>query len=253
MEAMDALDLLDLLDKVDGELLAFGLLVLGLFHPLDHGIGNMHAGHIAAHPARGLRGRQGTHADEEEGLLMQTLRPHLVHEIAEHRHVIAILRLDELRAGGDLLADMDSAMLQRRHEGIGRTTQEHPRRHRDLAAGEELAVIAHAADAVEERCRIEIEHRLGFRLVARLHAVAGQAQDVLHTHGGSTQHIALDGDAVPVATRDLHDHRIARPREERADADRGHVAVGAGRIGRVDRVAHFREHQGTVIDVARIG
>ena len=150
---------------------------------------------------------------------MQTLFAHLVHERAQHGDVIAILGLDELGAGRDLLADMDGAVRNWRHEGVGGAAEEHARRHSDLAAGEELRLVAHAADAAQERGGIEIEHRLCFRLVTGLHTVAREAKDVLHTHGGSTQHIALDGDAVPVAAGDLHDDRIAGAGEEGADAD----------------------------------
>jgi hypothetical protein len=46
-----------------------------------------------------------------------------------------------------------------------------------LAAGQELRVVAHDADGFEQRHAVEIENRLGAGLVAGLHAVAGQAQD----------------------------------------------------------------------------
>ena len=74
-------------------------------------------------------------------------------------------------------------------------------------------------------------------LVARLHAVAGQAEDVAHAHRGAAEHVALDGDAVAVAAGDLHDRRIAR----RGSAARRcrptrHVAVGAGGVGGVDGI-----------------
>ena len=71
----------------------------------------------------------------------------------------------------------------------------------------------------KQRHAVKVEDRLGTGLVAGLHAVAGQAEDVGHAHRGRAQHVALDGDAVPVAAGDLHDRRVAHAGEQRADAD----------------------------------
>ena len=38
---------------------------------------------------------------------------HLAHEVAEHRHVEAVLALHELRAGGDLLGEPERAEIDR--------------------------------------------------------------------------------------------------------------------------------------------
>ena len=101
--------------------------------------------------------------------------------------------------------------------------------------------------------RIEIEDRLGAGLVARLHAVAGQAEDVGDAHRRGAQHVALDGDAVAVAAGDLHDDGVAHAGQQRADADRRHVAVGARRIDGVDGVDPALEDRGAVVDVLRVG
>ncbi len=101
--------------------------------------------------------------------------------------------------------------------------------------------------------RVEIEHRLRARLVAGLHAVAGEAQHVGDAHRGAAEHIALDGDAVLVAAGDLHDRRIAHARQQRADADRRHVAVGARGIDGVDGVDPAVEHFRAVVDVLGVG
>ena len=101
----------------------------------------------------------------------------------------------------------------------------------------------------EQRHAVEVEDRLGARLVAGLHAVAGQAQDVGDAHRRAAQHVALDGDAVLVAAGDLHDRRIAHAGQQRADADRRHVAVGARGIDGVDAVDPAVEDLGAVVDV----
>ena len=123
----------------------------------------------------------------------------------------------------------------------------------DGAAGEERLLVAHGAERAEQRDRVEIEHRLGARLVADPDAVAGEAEDVSNPHGGRTEHVALNGDAVAVAARDLEHRAVADPGEQRADTDRGHVAVGAGSIGGIDRVDHFGQWPGGVVDVFRVG
>ncbi len=43
----------------------------------------------------------------KNAFLVRARIAHLLHEFAEHRHVEAVLGLDELRAGRDLLADME--------------------------------------------------------------------------------------------------------------------------------------------------
>ena len=123
----------------------------------------------------------------------------------------------------------------------------------DRAAREEDALVAHGADGAQQRQRVEVEDRLGARLVADAGAVAGQAEHVAHAHGGGAEHVALDGDAVPVAAGDLVDRAVAGAGQQRADADRGHVAVGAGGVGGVDRVADLGERAGGLEDVGGVG
>ena len=90
-------------------------------------------------------------------------------------------------------------------------------------------------------------------LVAALHAVAGEAEDVGDAHGRRAEHVALDGDAVAVAAGDLHDHGIAGARQQAADADARHMRVGAGGIDGVDGIADLGEHERAVVDLARVG
>jgi hypothetical protein len=65
-------------------------------------------------------------------------------------------------------------------------------------------VVAQATADLQQRHAVEVEHRLGLRMVAGLHPVAGQAQHVGHAHGRAAQDVALDRDAVLVAAGDLH-------------------------------------------------
>src|SRR5439155_4804916 len=59
-------------------------------------------------------------------------------------------------------------------------------------------------------------------------------KQVAHSHGGTAQDVALDGDAVLVAAGDLHHRCVAQPGEESAHRATGHVAVGATAVGGVD-------------------
>ena len=129
MHAGHALDLADLLDELDANLLAFELLVLGPFQALDHRIGHMDARHVGAHPARAARRGQRPDADQDEAFFVQAQLAHLRHEPFQQRHVVAVLGLDELRAGGDLLGQMQRPVVIGRREGVGGSTQEDLGRH----------------------------------------------------------------------------------------------------------------------------
>ena len=166
-----------------------------------------------------LADASGPTPTKDEALLVEAEIADLLHVFAEHRHVEAILALDELGAGLDLLSEAVRAEVIGRGEGVDRRAQKHLGRRRQLAAGQELSIVAHGAHGFQQRHAVEVEDRLGARLVAGLHAVAGQAHDVGDAHGGSAQHVALDGDAVLVAAGDLHDRRIAHAGQKRADAD----------------------------------
>ena len=75
-----------------------------------------------------------------------------------------------------------------------------------------VAAVAHAAGDAQQRDRIEVEHRLGLRVVALADVVAGQAEDIAHAQGGRAQDVALQRDAIAVAAGDLADRREAGSR-----------------------------------------
>ena len=90
-------------------------------------------------------------------------------------------------------------------------------------------------------------------MIARLHAVAGQAQHVAHAHRRAAENVALNRDAVLVAAGDLHDRRVADARQQRADGDARHVAVRAAAVGGVDGVDIAVEHSCALVHILRIG
>ncbi len=90
-------------------------------------------------------------------------------------------------------------------------------------------------------------------MIAALHAVAGEAEDVANAERRGAEHVALDGDAVIVAAGNLHHRRIADPGQDRADRDARHVAMRAGAVGGVDAVDPALEIARPLLDVLDIG
>ena len=178
----------------------------------------------------------------------------LPHEGAQQRQVVAILRLDELRArrrssspavARAMRAAAPTDSPRRRERRAARTLILRPLW--KLCSSRSVRAIS------EQRDAIQVEHGLRLRVIARLHAVAGQAQHVAHAHRGAAENVALDRDAILVAAGDLHDRRVADPGQQRADGEARHVAVRAAAVGRVDRIDVAVEHAGARVDILGIG
>ncbi len=254
VHAADALDRADLLDEIDAEVAAFAGLVLRALHALDDAVGNVDARHVGAHPFAGLGGAQRPHADQDEDLLEQARILDGGHEAAQQRHVVAVLRLHELRARRDLLGEAQRRGV-RRGETFGFSAAPSSTRGANVI----LRPLSKRCSSRSPRAmpssdvRVEVEHGLGLRVVAGLHAVARQAQHVADAHRRAAEDVALDRDAVLVAAGDLHDRRVADARQQRADGEARHVAVGAAAVGRVDRVDVAVEHARALVDLFGIG
>src|SRR5579862_11322 len=155
VHAVHALDGADLLDEIDAQLTPFGGLVLRAAQARDHGVRNVHAGHVRADPLGRLGRAQRAHADQDEHLVEQPQLVGLVHEGPQQRYVVAELRLDELCAGGHLLRQSLGAPFERLGEGILGGAEQHARRVADLAAGEEVVLVAQRARGLEQRERVQ--------------------------------------------------------------------------------------------------
>src|SRR5262245_9586273 len=108
VHAGHARDFPDLLNKLDAQPLALGLLVRRPFEPRNRRIGNMNPGHMRPHPLRRTRRSQRPDPGQNKAFLMKPEVARARHETLEHRQVEAVLGLDELSPGGDLLAHMQS-------------------------------------------------------------------------------------------------------------------------------------------------
>src|SRR5271155_4036279 len=116
-----------------------------------------------------------------------------------------------------------------------------------------MMVVSQRARGFQQRDRVQVEYWLGLRMIASLHPVASQAQQVAYSHRGAAEYVPLDGDAVPISAGDLHDRRVADPGEQRADCNARHVAIGAATVGGVDRIDHAVEHTGPDVYLFRVG
>ncbi len=112
--------------------------------------------------------------------------------------------------------------------------------------------IAQGARDIEQRHAVQIEYRLGLRMIAGLHAVAGQAQHVAHAHRGAAENIALNGDAILVAAGDLHDGCVTDACQQRAHRDTRHMAIGAAAVGGIDGIDVAVEHPRALVHIVRI-
>ena len=68
-----------------------------------------------------------------------------------------------------------------------------------------VAPRAQRARGAQHLERREIEHALRVRMIAVLRIVAGHEQEIADAEERGAEHVRLDGDAIPVARRDLHD------------------------------------------------
>src|SRR5579883_3506289 len=151
MNPADSGDGADFLDEIDAEIAPFARGVSRARHARDDGVRDVQAGDVCAHPLRRLGGAQRTDADQDEYLLEQSEILDAAHEGLEQRHVVAVLSLDELRAGRDLLGEPLGAPFGRQREGVLRGTEQHSRGVSQLASAQEPMLIAHGPGGLEQR------------------------------------------------------------------------------------------------------
>ena len=122
----------------------------------------------------------------------------------------------------------------------------------NLAPGRQLAVVAQPPRGLEQRFRIDVEHRLGIGLVAGFRVVAGEHQDVADAERGGAHQFALQRDAVLVAAGDLQDRLDAGAEKDRRGRERAHVGAGAGAVGDIDRIGEPAQRRRLAQQVLRV-
>ncbi len=162
----------------------------------------------------------------------------------------AELGLRELGARGDLgreLVRLPSRGRIDRHIGGAEKELCRPA---NFAPGGKLILVAQVARHSGERGRVDVEHRFGFRLVAGLGVVAGQAEQVADVGGRRPHQLRLQRDAVAIAAGEL-EYRLDALADENGGGNRcREMRAGAGAVGDIDRIGQAAQWQRLVQQVA---
>src|SRR5216683_778662 len=155
-------------------------------------------------------------AVEDSAVPVQPQVADLGHPLRESGDIEDELRLHELRARGHFLAEPGGAETGRRGGWVLHGAYQPPRRRVQLPAGQQPAFITHRPSRPHELNAVDIEHWLGFGVVAESRVIAGHQQYVGDPQGGRRQQVGLKRDAVAVAAGELHDRLDARSEREQA-------------------------------------
>ena len=248
-------DLGHLLDDLGRELDALGRLFCGRHvpQPLEYVVGHFDPGHVALHVVQGLDRADRADPGQDRAVLGQAQVADLRHPPGEGRDVEHELGLHELRAGRDLLAQPVGPELHRRGERVLHRAQEAVRRRVELASGQQDVLVAHGAQGPQQLHAVQVEHRLGARVVAELRVITGHDQDVPDAQSRRAEQVGLQRDAVTVPAGHLHDRLEPGVEDGEAAGPAGQAHVGALVVGDVDRVHPVFEASGGFGDLRRAG
>ena len=98
--------------------------------------------------------------------------------------------------------------------------------------------VAHTGRDFDQLHRVDVIDSPRLRVVARRHIVAAHDDDVANPQRRRPEKIGLQGQAVSVADRQLHDRLDATLRQQVRCRHRRQMHMGAGVVGAVDRVGH---------------
>jgi len=116
--------------------------------------------------------------------------------------------------------------------GVFGRAQEHARRERQLATALKPLLVAQHPRDLQQRQAVQVEHGLGLRMIAGLHAVAAQAQDVATPIAAPPRMSPWIAIRFLSAAGDLHHGGVTGPRQQRAHGQARHVAIGSAAVGR---------------------
>ncbi len=235
----------------DSNSLFFG--VLGIFHALDKFVRHTQASDIVAHVACHAGRFHRNDASQNVDLLVQATLAHQFHVPGETLHVINPLRLDEIGPGADLLLQPEGTEVEGIGERIGRRADEQPHAARDLVAAQELSVVPHVPDHLDELQRVNVMHVLRFRMVAELLMVTRKTKQIANTQRHCPQDTRLHGDAIAVTARHLHYRIESYLFDDRTCSHAGHSHHGCLVIGDVDRVYIVPKDLGLTTDKVGAG
>src|SRR5215469_13933458 len=135
MYASDARNRFDFLDDLAADSRAFFThFVFGdAAQALHDVVGYVHARHLVAHVVQCAQRFDRPTSGQDVAAPVQSEIAHTLHPLAKDQHIEDELRLTELRAGGDLLAEAFGAPLQRWREWIFDRADEPVRRRLEIA------------------------------------------------------------------------------------------------------------------------
>ena len=208
-------------------------------------IGHVDPGQLVPDEVQGPPGFDDAHAGQDGAPLIESEVADLRHPPAERRDIEDELGLDELRAGGDLLAEPLGADGGRLGERVLHRAEETVRRRIDHAPGQQGVLVAHGAQGPQQLDTVQVEHWLGLGMVTDLRVIARHHQDVADAERGCAEQVGLQRDAVAVPARHLHDGLEPGGQRGQAAGPAGQPHVRAlivGDVGGVDPVAQPRSH-----------
>ena len=150
-----------------------------------------------------------------------------------------------LRDGGPIVVRRREGILDGADEEGGPRDRARPERYVPL-------IPKHPGDP-QKMHRVDVEDRLGLRVVARGHVIAGQQEDIARPESRGSQEVRLQRQPVPVAAGELDDRLHPRLRHERPGRERRQVRVGRGIVGAVGRVDLSSQPAGEAPDFLGIG
>ena len=112
------------------------------------------------------------------------------------------------------------------------------------AAVRQRALVAQPACGVDQRPRIDVEYRLGIRLIAGFGIVAREQEQIADAERGCAHHLALQSEPVLVAAGHLQDRFDTGLQQQARARQRAHMGAGAGTVGDVDGVGQALERGG---------
>jgi hypothetical protein len=224
-----------------------------VFEPAVDLIRYVHAGHLVAHEVQGPPGPDRADAGQDGAALGQAQVADLRHPLGEGRDVEDELGLHELGTGRDLLAQPLGPEPGRRGERVLHRAQEALRRRVEPPPGQQDVLVAHGPQGPQQLDAVQVEHRLGPRVVAELRVVAGHDQDVADAEGTGAEQVGLQCDAVAVPAGHLHDRLEPSGQHGQTARPAGQPHVRALVVGHVDRVDPVLEQRSGGRDLLRAG
>ena len=147
-------------------------------HAVDDLVRNFHARHFFFHVPGHACGLERRHPGQDVHLLVEPAVPDQLHEPLELIQVVDALGLDEIHPRRRLLGQTDDPKFEGIGKGIGGRPDEHLRSPFDFIPAQDLVLIPHLLDRLDQLDGIQIKYVFGGRVVPEFLVVSGETEDV---------------------------------------------------------------------------